>query len=395
MRDFTKIAEKTDSFYRLATLVGDMATRIMHSLLASVVPFTEVILTNGVIDESALDAAVEGRKDIIKYGAVICANEAKHYSGRMNNLCRELRSISKAPGNEYRIAEICEELFSDTNPIAWAQSYGGDLWTRFARTIKKLVELDAKLASIGEVNKRKYEPYKDPKTETKKEILILLNVVDGLMHNTGDMMDKMVAEEDDFIAGLNGGTANFKNEMARHNKIRQLADSKELTNPGHTYEEILPTLREENLYSRYEDYHPLLNKKRKFTPEDRDSKMLDLFRIRFRKLAANDIISLRKSLKGFESLKHGQHHVASNDVIFRVSYALQNLLSYVNDMEATHLKSILDIKARMKSLNKEFNDVWSDVADQLADSESDADVKAICAPLARETAKIVEFVDSI
>jgi hypothetical protein len=61
-------------FYKIASLKSDMATRIMYGIVAPM---------NETIDYPALELAVAGAKDVIKFGAISCSDELEYYKGHL------------------------------------------------------------------------------------------------------------------------------------------------------------------------------------------------------------------------------------------------------------------------------------------------------------------------
>ena len=69
-----KSLKLVNNILKEATIRSDMAKRIMYSILPSTVDPSQVVMSGGVVDYKALDAAVEGAADIIAFGTLSVAD---------------------------------------------------------------------------------------------------------------------------------------------------------------------------------------------------------------------------------------------------------------------------------------------------------------------------------
>lgn len=187
---------KMASAYKIlceASIRSDMAQRIMHSILPSVVPLTQVEMTEGAIDYNSLNYAIEGRKKIIEYGLIACKNEMKHCLD--TDIADFFKSINKENilSDKINFIQKCIESFS--NDSLWEDAYGGYAWEKIAKSLKRIIELDTQLDQKRvEINNPNYNKETARKEELNimRQTLMELNIFDGLVHNTGGIMGKIV-----------------------------------------------------------------------------------------------------------------------------------------------------------------------------------------------------------
>jgi hypothetical protein len=246
-----------------ASIRTDMAKRIMHSVLPAVADQDQVVTTKGVVDYTSQIAAAEGRHDIIKYGTRACLGEMVYYLWKTEDFTPEevedarKKSYGDLPeynrklyekgkdleqNGDYKGAiDICVAGFGQYDH--WNEAYGGKAWEKIAKTIQKLVELDKEYEII---RKDKFNPEKvDKEIEILNNIIIYMNVFDGLSHNTGSIMGKVIDQESQDLG---------YNSYDENKKVKKLMDSKELKEPVHVYRAIEKILQEGSDIYRYKDW---------------------------------------------------------------------------------------------------------------------------------------------
>jgi len=276
-----------------AGIRSDMAARIMHSTLPAVVDKSQVVSTNGAIDHSALLEAIKGSKNIIKYGLRACFGELHHYKMRLDP---EYKDTS------YGISHMINDIMFEKDPIQqidmiiekfnkpyWDTNFGGQKWLTIAKSLKRIIYLD-NLVSYGDRSK---------KYDNARELLLELNVFDGLTHNTDSIMRNLIELEVNEINNhirfnnrkLNEfeqkPIVNFYNE---YGKVQKLMDTKEIENPLKVFKKIEPELDNPIAYKEY------INKFRndpKYYEKDHDD---ELHWIDFNKYKQSTINSLNDSL---------------------------------------------------------------------------------------------------
>jgi len=278
-------------FQAEAILRDDMAKRIMYSVIPSLAKDSEVYHTGGVVDYKALAAAIEGRHDIIKYGAKACVQELHNYGGYGDqyNYDHILQLLKNA--DYKKIFEISFDLFSDSSN--WNTSYGGEAWKKIAETLLKITQLDENLKQLR-ANKRSLPDFYDQEVEIMKQIVIYLNVFDGLSHNTNSILTNILEEEGEEIFGDYRKSTPFK-------EIEKLMDVKELKDPIDLFKQIYPTLKGSGDINRYKDWFNKIKLNEKYHQNNDDESSKELFIIRLRKTLNPYIITLNKDKEKLET----------------------------------------------------------------------------------------------
>ena len=122
-----------------AGLRHDMAKRIMYSIIPTLMDRRELsanLFFHGVEDPSTVDLAIEGWKDIVKYGTEACVKELRHSERNQNSKEKPYYIALSAleNNNDYETAlDICIEDFSKK----WQRLYGGEAWRKIASQLKE------------------------------------------------------------------------------------------------------------------------------------------------------------------------------------------------------------------------------------------------------------------
>ncbi len=226
------------------SLRGDMAKRIMFSILPSVASTAQIIGTGGVVDYRALAVACNGRHDIIKYGTRACVHETCYYQGTEPRK-EEIKALVK--DEKYAAAiQIAVDLFSQHEK--WNNSYGGKAWEAIARSVQRLVISDAQLKNIRNGPSGNRIP--ETEIDIMKTIVMELNIFDGLSHNTDIVMRNLVdlehAEYNEKHPVRDDNEARVRANLRNTNMsdIKNMMDSKELVNPVDVFNEIEGILRQ-------------------------------------------------------------------------------------------------------------------------------------------------------
>lgn len=204
MKKYSNIVENVKLYYKLclASLESDMAKRIMFSTIPYVAPPEEVAFTKGIVDYKALDAAVEGRKDILKYGTKSCINECYHYNPNFSSKFKKGTDLVQELNNLYEQQKYVEVLTLAYNAFMekdnWEHMFGGNAWAKIAETLLKIARLDRSLEFIQEYKKKGHHEAKealDAEIKVKRDIVTYMNVFDGLAHNTASVMGNLIELE--------------------------------------------------------------------------------------------------------------------------------------------------------------------------------------------------------
>ena len=132
--DLLKLSKK---FCKLASLKSDMANRIMYGITQTM---------TDTVDYPALELAVAGAKDVIKYGTDACYTEIdEFYKGYVSY--GRLQDYGNYKSNKVELntlptfisyLELFEEFFNDGKN--WGADYGGKAWANIANTLKIICE---------------------------------------------------------------------------------------------------------------------------------------------------------------------------------------------------------------------------------------------------------------
>ena len=228
-----KIFSNINQYFLLsqAGLRHDMAKRIMYSTIPSLMDRRELsanLFFHGVEDPSTIDLAIEGWKDIVKYGTEACVKELRHSERNQNSKEKPYYIALSAleNNNDYETAlDICIEDFSKK----WQRLYGGEAWRKIASQLKEILTIGNQIKA-------------DPKnTKLKSQMIIALNVFDGLAHNTNSIMKNLTKIESENLGHDYYDYDDPKSEE-EFQRILQLMDAKELKNGIDVYQEIEPEL---------------------------------------------------------------------------------------------------------------------------------------------------------
>ena len=245
MKSISKLCWQASHYHMLcqADLRTDMAKRIMYSILPSVAPQSQVHMTGGVVDMSALKMAIEGRKDIIKYGTQACLDELQHGSGIVETYNEQAVSAFSAK----RYAEVLDLCMRGFTEKGWVPGYGGEAWYNIAKTIKQIDTLDKNLQMV--------RAYHDPsrlnhEIQIMQQLVIAMNVFDGLTHNTGGVINKLINLEAEERGEPTTGPKSFE----RESELQRVMDAKEIQDPISVFKEIEPILQESGDIHRFKDW---------------------------------------------------------------------------------------------------------------------------------------------
>jgi hypothetical protein len=290
-----------------ASLRSDMAKRIMHSILPAVSDKTQTYMTGGAIDYKSLAAAIEGRKDIIKYGTIACARELSgyrpgRYTGSVSVDIPKGLSLALS-GNYEESLNISIQCFEDYKN--WRAGHGNKAWEQIAKTIKKLLELDKNLA---EVRNKKHKNI-EAELQIMQLIVVQLNVFDGLSHNNGSVMERLIEME------WRDKNPNEPNDPAKYkdsaDAIARIMDAKELNNPGEVFAEIEEELLGSGDINRYKDWLRQIRSLPGYKGHN-PKREVEMSKIRSRKLAIPSIIKLNNNIDILKSLMESLEPMISN-----------------------------------------------------------------------------------
>lgn len=240
-------------FYKKATLLQDTANRIMFGLTDP-----------NRFDFVAARWAAHGAVDAIYYTTIAMVEEAKYdYNHpRANSLKYRFVNVKKSKPENIESLEkyknLCAGLrdaFADK--ASWSPAYGGAAWAKIASTTVEII--DAFMAALSA------KRYSDEEKDALNRVIIWLNVLDGLAHNTADVYDKLVSVEyyenrnqDEVYAPGEDKSVRPPNVLKQIYKMRDASEGKD---PVKTYKEI-----EKYIHPRavFQDYISLLTRDPEF-----------------------------------------------------------------------------------------------------------------------------------
>jgi hypothetical protein len=280
------------AFISEASLRSDMAKRIMFSILPSLTDETHVYQTGGVVDYKALAAAIEGRHDIIRYASRACVRELEYYHGSLRELLPKAREALQKKDYETCL-DACIKGFLDNK--GWDISFGGEPWKKIATTAKNLYILDEKLMELR-TRPKPPEDFYEQEAKIMKDIVIQLNIFDGLAHNTASIMNNMAYEEAQETGDPNGSYKNLED-------IKKLMDAKEIQDPTTVFKMIEKELINSGDIHRYKDWTDKLRTQKSYKEEDPNLSR-EQFLIRLRKELISTRVQVQSRMEKLEEIKN-------------------------------------------------------------------------------------------
>lgn len=323
-----------------------MAQRIMYSVVPHLADNLQVALTNGVVDISALKAAVEGRKGIIKYGVKVVLDELSHYHqlGAQSKPWQICRSLIES--EEYEEAmDVAIAAFQD--PKAWASRYGGRAWEMIAKTLRQIIRLDKSLTEIR--SKPGSADNQEKEIVIMRDLIVELNVFDGLAHNSDNVMKNLIDVETRETS--EDTKQNVSRRKQQERSIKRLMDAKELDSPVEVYKRIQDTLHGSGDAIKFKDWINKMRRHQDYYKNDPDLTK-KLFVIYLRKAvipARTDLNSMRDKLSsdlrslesGWSSYEYGQLVSELSVAWSEISIVSGELEEHVN-MFVTHYPDLPD-----------------------------------------------------
>lgn len=272
-----KLYNSIDLFYKKATLMSDMAHRIMFGLI-----------NKNTFDLPAARWVASGAKKIIRNGVKACYRELGHSWGTSTKPF-DFFAKEESPINAALEAASIEFRKRDN----WSINFGGEPWARISDTLKDINQLYLDWTNVA----------KDTEEEvsTLKKLIIMLNKFDGMAHNTGSIIKNLVQEE--------YGTPNEK----IIDTLKTLRDLSESEDPILTYKAIEPHL------------HPTLPYKSEINQLSKDPE--------FHKDRTKDIenfskavVALKKLKKDFSSSRIVGYYISLPDSLINIHHYINQVL---------------------------------------------------------------------
>lgn len=263
-----------------ADLKQNLAKRILFSLLAKLLDAgeaqTRLHQTKGIVDYNALKQMIPGAKELIHFGTQAAFNEAaEHYRGE-----KDLESMLSTPNDDQKLIYL-QQIFEEKD--AWESQMGGKKWAKIAET---LYNIHKSLKMAEAVKSQDLEAFYD----YLMEMTAYMNVLDGLVHNTGSIIEKMVDLE----------RGEREEELPENiSDYERLMDAKELPDEEDVLAEIYPTLEKSDAPLTMKDWlSRTRQRKQNFThPEKSKARDIKLQAIREKKVRAEDLQILKDNVK--------------------------------------------------------------------------------------------------
>lgn len=234
-------------------LAEQMSQRIMYSIIPALADPSQVALTGGAVDIKALRAAVEGRKDIIKYGVEAVVMELANYTaGEYAKNVPYLEAKQFAANREYEKAmDVAIEAFGHTDK--WQTRFGGKPWEIIARTLRQIIRLDHSLNTLR--TKPRTADNEQKEIELMKALIIEMNVFDGLAHNSDAIFSNLIElEHKDKSSDISHPTQRMLRLEKSREHLKKLLDAKELDSPIEVFKQINDTLKGSGDINKFKDW---------------------------------------------------------------------------------------------------------------------------------------------
>lgn len=261
-----KLNELSAIFCKQANLISDMARRIMFSLIPG-----------ERFDFVAARWAANGAISSVTYGTKAINEELRHYKGEIprigarnivNFVSKSLDKFNLNNAETYQFfLETAINMFNDSGN--WENQFGGEAWGNIAKTVLKLVSLYVSLMNV--------KKWSDEEEEILKQIIIYLNLLDGIMHNTGKVFEKMI-EAEKLTELTEENSDPFEEKEKDVDRIYRMRNATELEDPIYAFKEIEDLLYPKNVYKDY--ITKLRNTKEYYTVGDPTKKLDEITAIK-------------------------------------------------------------------------------------------------------------------
>lgn len=218
-----KLAEVYNALIiKKANLLTNMAARILWSTIPAEQQINHTV---------ALKSLVPGAKELLKYASLAIIDELTYIEKIPESALEQYNSYfpesapitgmhkilsNKIKNNEYEEPlKLSYMLFEDES--AWPIYTGGKNWANITKNVLNLHY------SIANAEKNRDEGKWDQYINSLQEMTVYMNVLDGIVHNTGSLLEKMIYKEVEALRNYTPGNTS-KYEIA----IQKLMDAKEL-----------------------------------------------------------------------------------------------------------------------------------------------------------------------
>jgi hypothetical protein len=303
-------------FFKQANLLTNMAARVMYSTL----PYNEQM--NNIV---ALQSLLPGAKELFNYGMKALMDEIQ-FAGDANAAEKVVWDYSN--GKILESLTKAFKIFSNKNN--WEDAYGGVAW---ANITKNLLELHKCIKNVENAKKKgDWDTYE----KQLREMVVYMNVMDGITHNSGTLLDKMIDFE------LDEKLQNKSNFLIEKNiytkEMEKILDAKELKNPKDVAKVVYPALK--SAPERFQPFKDVLWKVEN-AGDNKLSTEQQLKLIRLKKETTDIIKRIKRNIDDAKSLNNLREKSSAMQLAARALNILSDVfrMSYFID-EANEMKKV-------------------------------------------------------
>lgn len=333
-------------FHLLATaaIKTNLAKRIMFSLLPKLLESGAQVQsyhTGGAIDYKTLKQMLPIAKELLHYSLQAAEDEATKWY-QPNDDQPDAESLLTGKSDPEKL-QILSRLFRHTDN--WADQFGGEAWGKITDILIKVQHH----ISEAEKNARNYdEPEKF--YQELMQVVAYMNVIDGLAHNTGSIMDKLITLESIENPELYGGE--IPTDIS---DIERMMDAKELNNEQDVLAEIYPTLEQSDAPLVMKDWMSKARQQRhEFnTPEAIKRRETQLQAIRNKKIRTEELETRKKNLhfKDWLSIINQSDNRILDFVISQTFIAdLKSLLRFASMSFLGNIPQSVEVRTNMRDI---------------------------------------------
>lgn len=311
------------SIIKKASIIDNMAARILWSTI----PYDQQI--NHI---PALYSLYHGAKEYLKYGAMAIIDELKYI--KQLNRSTDV-AFSAYQSNVTEFFKLATELFY--TPELWTAMYGGRLWGDIS---KKLYEMSIELELADKT--RGTQEF----IQHMNNVIVYMNVIDGMMHNSNDVLEKLIDQE------FKGKYEGLSKQIEYKDKIKNLMDVKELKNSDDVMNYAANIVKD--IPERFLPFKDWISKRRyesSFEPQQQtaEEKERELELIKFRKSNISDLKFMKENIDKIGDFAFNQYekwrYLADIMTLFKTIYERLRKAGLTNNINPI-IKKIDDILYR-------------------------------------------------
>ena len=269
------------------------------------------------IDILALRDLIPQAEKIVKYGIKACISEIEHiqskylYEYEAYEKYKNLNNISNQEITLKNIIYLFDEIY-------WRPAFGGKAWAKIAKQLFKIYE------NINLAKNAKKSSNIDEEIKQLNELMININLFEGMVHNTSGILDKMYkAELSEIDHEMQSPYSNaaadqwVSKKIDLINGLNNLMNAKELKNPKDVVSVALPEARrkkikQQNAYQKYIDKAELF-----YSEDNQENIYQEIDKIKKRKKITSDIENLLNDKNTLDFIKNKQDNKYKYDIFIK------------------------------------------------------------------------------